>query len=58
GSRGSLELVNNLSQEWNRMMTGEQYSVPYRLTFPLQSPLPTIKSIAANGQVICTGRRP
>ncbi|XP_069683971.1 serine protease gd-like [Periplaneta americana] len=56
--KGSLELVNSLNEEWQRMRTGEKYSVLYRLNFPVSSPLPTIKSITVNNEVICQGSRP
>lgn len=55
---GRLELVNGLTKEWNRMRTGEQYFVEYRLDFPTQSPLPTVKSITVNNQQICRGTKP
>jgi len=55
---GRLELVNGVNQEWQRMRTGEQYFIQYRLDFPLQSPLPTIKSITVNNQQICQGSEP
>jgi hypothetical protein len=55
---GSLKLVNSLNEEWNRMLTGEQYSVQYKVDFPVQTPLPTIKSITVNNKQICSGGRP
>jgi hypothetical protein len=55
---GRLGLVNDLGQEWRRMRTGEQYSVRYRVDFPVQSPLPTVKSITVNNQLICRGSKP
>ncbi|PSN37055.1 hypothetical protein C0J52_20888 [Blattella germanica] len=58
GNGGNLELVNDLKSEWRRMRTGEQYSIPYRLTFPRQFPLPTLKVITANDEVLCRGSRP
>jgi hypothetical protein len=57
-TKGGLELVNNLNKEWERMRTGEQYFILYRLNFPVRSPLPTIKSITVNNQVICRGNKP
>jgi hypothetical protein len=55
---GRLELVNDLNKEWNRMRTGERYFIEYRLDFPVQSPLPTVKSIIVNNQQICRGSKP
>ena len=55
---GRLELVNGLNQERQRMRTGEQYFIQYRLDFPMQSPLPTVKSITVNNQQICRGSKP
>uniref|UniRef100_A0A1V1FKK2 Putative serine protease 30 n=1 Tax=Reticulitermes speratus TaxID=60591 RepID=A0A1V1FKK2_9NEOP len=55
---GRLELVNSLSKEWERMRTGEQYFVQYRLDFPVRFPLPTVKSIVVNNQQICRGGKP
>jgi hypothetical protein len=40
------------------MRTGEQYFILYKLDFPVRSPLPTIKSITVNSQVICRGNKP
>ncbi|KDR22461.1 serine protease gd-like isoform X2 [Zootermopsis nevadensis] len=56
--KGRLELVNNLNEEWQRMRTGEQYFILYKLDFPVSSPLPTIKSITVNNQVICRANKP
>jgi hypothetical protein len=56
--KGRLELVNNLNEEWKRMRTGEQYFILYKLDFPVRSPLPTVKSIIVNNQVICKGNKP
>jgi hypothetical protein len=56
--KGRLELVNNLNEEWERMRTGEQYSILYRLNFPVRSPVPTVKSIIVNNQLICRGNKP
>ena len=55
---GRLELVNGLNQERQRMRTGEQYFIQYRLDFPMQSPLPTVKSITVNRKQICRGSKP
>jgi hypothetical protein len=55
---GRLELVNNLTKEWERMLTGEQYFVQYRLDFPVRFPLPAVKSIVVNNQQICRGGKP
>ncbi|XP_023713323.1 serine protease gd isoform X2 [Cryptotermes secundus] len=57
-TKGRLDLVNSLNEEWERMRTGEQYFILYRLNFPVKSPLPTIKSITVNNQVICRGNKP
>lgn len=57
-TKGHLDLVNNLNEEWERMRTGEQYFILYSLNFPVKSPLPTIKSITVNNQVICRGNKP
>jgi hypothetical protein len=55
---GRLDLVNSLNKEWERMRTGEQYSIQYRLDFPVRSPVPTVKSIIVNNQQICRGSKP
>jgi hypothetical protein len=55
---GRFELVSDLNKEWDRMRTGEQFNIQYRLDFPVQSPLPTVKSITANNQQICQGSKP
>jgi hypothetical protein len=43
---------------WRKMAAGSMDPVLYRLDFPVSSPLPTIKSITVNQNVICTGTRP
>jgi hypothetical protein len=50
---GRLELVNGLNKERERMWTGEENFIQYSLDFPVQSPLPTVKSITVNNQQIC-----
>jgi hypothetical protein len=55
---GRLQLVNSLSEEWQRIRTGERYYVQYRLDFPVRFPLPTVKSIVVNNQLICSGSKP
>ena len=43
---------------WRKLAAGSRDSVLYRLDFPVSSPLPTIKSITVNQNVICRGNRP
>jgi len=63
-SRGSLQLVNNLVDEWNRIRTGEKYFIQYKLELPVfktygvTSPLPTIKNVIVNDRVLCSGEIP
>jgi hypothetical protein len=54
--RTKLELVDK--DVWRKMAAGARGPVLYQLDFPLQSPLPTIKSITVNQEVICRGQRP
>jgi hypothetical protein len=55
-SRTKLEPVDK--NVWSKLAAGSMDPVLYRLDFPVSSPLPTIKSITVNGDVICTGTRP
>jgi hypothetical protein len=64
-NNGLLGLVNNLYEEWNRIRTGERYYIQYKLDFPLYKtdssltpPLPVVKSITVNNEVICSGSKP
>ncbi|XP_023717855.1 serine protease gd isoform X2 [Cryptotermes secundus] len=64
-TKGFLGLKNNLYEEWNRIRTGLKYYIQYKLEFPtyksdssLKPPLPTIKSITVNNEVICRGDKP
>jgi hypothetical protein len=63
-TRGSLRPVNNLVEEWNRMRTGENCFIQYKLEFPafkanaVKPPLPTVKNITVNGRVLCSGETP
>ena len=41
-----------------KLAAGSRDPVLYRLDFPVSSPLPTIKSITVNKNVICRGARP
>jgi hypothetical protein len=43
---------------WRKLYAGSKDPVLYRLDFPVISPMPTIKSITVNQNVICTGTRP
>jgi hypothetical protein len=43
---------------WRKLAAGSRDPVLYRLDFPVSSPLPTIKSITVNKNVICSGTRP
>ena len=43
---------------WDKLYAGSMDPVLYRLDFPVSSPLPTIKSITVNQNVICRGTRP
>jgi len=43
---------------WKKLAAGSRDPVLYRLDFPVSSPLPTIKSITVNQNVICRGSRP
>jgi hypothetical protein len=55
-STAKLEPVDADAQR--KLAAGSMDPVLYRLDFPVSSPLPTIKSITVNGDVICTGARP
>jgi hypothetical protein len=64
-TNGLLKLVNNIYDEWNRIRTGERYYIQYKLDFPLYRPdssvtppLPLLKSIIVNNEVICSGSKP
>ena len=63
-TRGYLQPVNNLVEEWNRIRTGEKYFVQYKLEFPVfktyagTPPLPTLKSVIVNDRVLCSGETP
>jgi hypothetical protein len=54
-STTKLEPVD--SDVWRKLAAGSMDSVLYRLDFPVSSPLPTIKSITVNGNVICKDTR-
>jgi hypothetical protein len=62
--RGSLQPMNNLVQEWNRIRTGEKYFIQYKLELPVfktyagTPPLPTVKNIIVNDRVLCIGETP
>ena len=43
---------------WKKLYAGSTDPVLYRLDFPVSSPLPTIKSITVNQNVICRGTSP
>ena len=51
-----LELTDR--DMWRKLAAGSRDPVVYRLDFPVTSPLPTIKSITVNQNVICSGPRP
>jgi hypothetical protein len=61
---GSLRPANNLLQEWNRMRTGENFFIQYKLDFPVYKaygvtpPLPTVKNVTVNNRVLCSGNKP
>ena len=63
-SRGSLQPVNNLLEEWNRMRTGQKYFIQYKLelpvfkTYAVTPPLPTVKNVIVNDRVLCSGETP
>jgi hypothetical protein len=64
-TKGFLGLKNNLYEEWNRIRTGLKYYIQYKLEFPTyksdssqKPPLPTIKSITVNNEMICRGDKP
>lgn len=64
-TNGFLNLVNKLNEEWDRIRTGERYYIQYKLDFPLYqpdssmtSPLPAVKSIIVNNEVLCSGNKP
>jgi hypothetical protein len=56
GSPTKLEPVDK--DMWSKLAAGSRDPVFYRLDFPVSSPLPTIKSITVNQNVICTGPKP
>jgi hypothetical protein len=43
---------------WRKLAAGSMDPVLYRLDFPVSSPLPKIKSITVNKNVICRGKKP
>ena len=51
-----LELTDR--DMWRKLAAGSRDPVVYRLDFPVTSPLPTIKSITVNQNVICSGTKP
>jgi hypothetical protein len=63
-TRGSLHLMNNLVEEWNRIRTGQMYFIQYKLELPVfrtytgTPPLPTVKNVIVNGRVLCSGEIP
>ncbi|XP_021913642.1 serine proteinase stubble-like isoform X3 [Zootermopsis nevadensis] len=64
-TNGFLNLVNKLNEEWDRIRRGERYYIQYKLDFPLYqpdssmtSPLPAVKSIIVNNEVLCSGNKP
>ncbi|XP_058450835.1 serine protease gd-like [Malaya genurostris] len=52
---GSIVLVKSREATFNDIVAG--LPAQYRVNFPLQNILPTVLSIALNGQSICTGSR-
>jgi hypothetical protein len=63
-TRGSLQPVNNLVEEWNRIRTGEKFFILYKLelpvfkTYAVTPPLPTLKNVIVNDKVLCSGEIP
>jgi hypothetical protein len=64
-NKGLLSLVNNVNKEWKRIQTGERYFILYKLDFPLYKsdssltpPMPLVKDIIVNNEVICRGSKP
>ncbi|XP_055608834.1 serine protease gd-like [Uranotaenia lowii] len=55
GNVGSVTLVKSREATFNDILHGQP--AQYRVNFPLQNLIPTVLSIALNGQTICTGNR-
>ncbi|KDR22457.1 serine protease gd-like [Zootermopsis nevadensis] len=55
---GTLHLVETKDEVWRRLITGDKRPVLYELYFPLSSPLPLVKHIALNKDVMCVGKPP
>jgi hypothetical protein len=55
---GAIKLLENENVVWNRINTGDRQPIQFHLYFPLSWPLPTVRSITSNGNVICIGDTP
>ncbi|XP_069683973.1 serine protease gd-like isoform X2 [Periplaneta americana] len=51
---GKLQLVEDKAYVWSRILSGDKRPVQYRLLFPLPWPLPIVRLIASNQNVICS----
>jgi hypothetical protein len=50
---GILKLVEHENVVWRRISNGDRRLVEFYLYFPLSWPLPVLRSITSNGNVIC-----
>ncbi|XP_069683974.1 serine protease gd-like isoform X1 [Periplaneta americana] len=55
---GKIELAENKNEVWRRIMTKDQRPVQYELYFPLSWPLPVVRRISSNQDVVCMGNPP
>ncbi|XP_059477553.1 proclotting enzyme-like [Neocloeon triangulifer] len=51
---GSLDLAENKDLVVQRLQQGDRSPIIYRVTFPLQNPLPSITKIVVNNRVVCS----
>lgn len=55
---GVLKLLENENEVWRRINLGDRRPIQFHLYFPLSWPLPLVRSITSNENVICIGNTP
>jgi hypothetical protein len=52
---GILKLLENENDVWRRINAGDRRPIQFHLYFPLSWPLPVVRRITSNNNVICIG---
>lgn len=55
---GALKLLENENDVWRRINMGNRMPIQFQVYFPLSWPLPVVRSITSNGNVICIDNTP